>query len=118
MTHGPAIITAAREVADAVIIDAPSLLRTHDAIALMPAVDVVLVVAQYAVTRTDEGREAGDMLRRFRAPVLGAVFTNIPGRERGRRGDDSESESNLDNVVFEGYDAPHAEPVSTARLWL
>ena len=86
VTHGPAIINAARNVADAVLIDAPSLLRTHDAIALLPAVDVVLVVAQYAVTRSDEGREAGDMLRRFRAPVLGVAFTNVPNRERSSHG--------------------------------
>ncbi|HEY5023397.1 MAG TPA: hypothetical protein VII76_00330 [Acidimicrobiales bacterium] len=119
VTHGPAIITAARAVADAVIIDAPSLLRTHDAIALLPAVDVVLVVAQYAVTRSDEGREAGDMLRRFRAPILGVVFTNIPSRERTPRGDGpEETETSPGDVVLEGYDTPHPTPASTARLWL
>jgi Mrp family chromosome partitioning ATPase len=118
VTHGPAIIHAAREVADAVIIDAPSLLRTHDAIALLPAVDVVLVVAQYAVTRSDEGREAGDMLRRFRAPVLGVAFTNVPTRDKRSRGEDLDTDTSTDSVVLEGYDAPQPAPVTTARLWL
>jgi Mrp family chromosome partitioning ATPase len=118
VTHGPAIITAARDVADAVLIDAPSLLRTHDAIALLPAVDVVLVVAQYAVTRSDEAREAGDMLRRFRAPVLGVVFTNVPSRERQPRGDDTEPDTGPDAVALDGFDTPQPTPAATAKLWL
>jgi Mrp family chromosome partitioning ATPase len=118
VTRGPAIITAARQVADAVIIDAPPLLRTHDAIALLPAVDVVLVVAQYAVTKSDEARESGDMLRRFRAPVLGVVFTNVPSKEKDPRHEDSEAAGHAGDVVLEGYNGPQHEPAPTARLWL
>jgi hypothetical protein len=117
VTQGPAIITAARQVADAVLIDAPSLLSTHDAIALLPAVDVVLVVAQYAVTRSDEGRESGDILRRFRAPVLGVVFTNVPSRERSPRGKGRESEGSGD-MVLESYTISEREPASSSGLWL
>jgi hypothetical protein len=117
VTQGPAIITAARQVADAVLIDAPSLLSTHDAIALLPAVDVVLVVAQYAVTRSDEGRESGDILRRFRAPVLGVVFTNVPSRERSPRGKGTEPEGSGD-VVLESYTISEREPASSSGLWL
>jgi len=118
VTQGPAIVTAARQVADAVLIDAPSLLRSHDAIALLPAVDVVLIVAQYAVTRSDEAREAGDMLRRFRAPVLGVALTNIPGRAGGKRLDDSDPTDNPTGVALEGYDVPRPQSAPTARLWL
>jgi len=120
VTQGPAIITAARQVADTVLIDAPSLLRAHDAIALLPAVDVVLLVAQYSVTRSDEAREAGDMLRRFRAPVLGVAFTNVPGRTRGPRVKDVEPQDAPREVVLESYDAPQPAPTATAtgRLWL
>jgi hypothetical protein len=121
VTHGPAIIAATRQVADAVLIDAPSLLRSHDAIALLPAVDVVLVVAQYAVTRSDEGREAGDMLRRFRAPILGVVFTNIPSREKSLLGGDSDKAgASPGDVVLEGYEAPQPASASASapRLWL
>ncbi len=119
VTQGPPIIKAARQVADYVLIDAPSLLRSHDAMALLPAVDVVLLVAQYAVTRTDEAREAGDMLRRFRAPVLGVAFTNIPTRIRGSRERDPGPGPDTSNVVLEGYTAaPEAQPASTGGLWL
>ncbi|HTZ10140.1 MAG TPA: hypothetical protein VMB72_13780 [Acidimicrobiales bacterium] len=123
VTQGPAIITAARQVADAVLIDAPALLRSHDAIALMPAVDVVLVVAQHGLTRSDEAREAGDTLRRFRAPVLGVVLTEIPSRERVRRADGNGADAELGpapaEVVLEQHYEPPAEPASTgSKLWL
>jgi len=85
VTQGPAIIAAARQVADFVIVETPSLLMAHDAVALLPAVDVVLVVAQHGLTRSDQAREAGDVLRRFRAPVLGVALTNVPRRDRSAR---------------------------------
>jgi len=85
VTQGPAIIAAARQVADFVFVETPSLLMAHDAVALLPAVDVVLVVAQHGLTRSDQAREAGDVLRRFRAPVLGVALTNVPRRDRSVR---------------------------------
>ncbi len=108
VTQGPAIVQAARQVADAVLIDAPALLQAHDAIALLPAVDVVLVVAQYAVTRSDEAREVGDMLPRFRAPVLGVAFTNVPRKERSPQGRGMEPmpQGPPASVVVEDYDIP------------
>ncbi len=114
VTQGPAIITAARQVADMVLIDAPSLLRSHDAMALLPAVDVVLLVAQYAVTKSDEAREAGDMLRRFRAPVLGVAFTNVPGRVPRVR----EPDARPDQVALEAHPDRRPEPVASGGLWL
>ena len=83
VAQGPAIIEAARDVADVIIVEGPPLLAAHDAIALLPAVDVVLLVAEYAFTRSDQAREAGDLLRRFRAPLLGVALTNVP-----RKGED------------------------------
>ncbi len=85
VTQGPAIIAAARQVADFVLVETPSLLMAHDAVALLPAVDVVLVVAQHGLTRSDQAREAGDVLRRFRAPVLGVALTNVPRRDRSAK---------------------------------
>ena len=114
VSQGPAIISAARQVADIVLIDAPSLLRSHDAMALLPAVDVVLLVAQYAVTKSDEAREAGDMLRRFRAPVLGVALTNVPGRVPRI----SAPDARVDDVVLEGHPDREREPVSSGGLWL
>ncbi len=83
VAQGPSIIEAAREVADVVIVEGPPLLAAHDAIALLPAVDVVLLVAEFAFTKIEQAKEAGDLLRRFRAPVLGVALTNVP-----RRGDE------------------------------
>ena len=117
MTQGPGIVEAAREVADAVLIDAPSLLSTHDAIALLPAVDVVLLVAQYAVTRADEAREAGDLLRRFRAPILGVAYTNTPAREKRPTVEGGEPEA-PEGIVIDPYTVPPRDSAPTAKLWL
>ncbi len=75
-TRAPAVLAAAREISDAVIIDAP-LLAVHDAEALVPAVDVVVVVIESWWTRVDQATTSGIFLRRIAAPVLGAVLTEI-----------------------------------------
>jgi Mrp family chromosome partitioning ATPase len=75
-TRAPAILSAARQVADVVIIDAP-VLATHDAEALVPAVDVVVVVVQAGWTKADHAVRSGTFLRRIAAPVLGAVLTEV-----------------------------------------
>ena len=73
-----AVFGAARQVADVVIVETPPILAYHHAEALAHAVDVVLVVAECGVTRTDEARQVGTVLRTLGAPVLGVVFTNDP----------------------------------------
>jgi Mrp family chromosome partitioning ATPase len=84
-TRSAAVLAAAREVADVVIVDAP-LLAVHDAEALVPAVDVVLVVVESWWTRVDQATRSGAFLRRISAPVLGAVLTEIRlGRKDLRR---------------------------------
>jgi Mrp family chromosome partitioning ATPase len=82
VTRGPEVIEAAREVADIVIVEAAPLLRSPDGLGLLPAVDVVLAVAEYALTRADDAKKAGSVLRRLGAPVLGVVFTNVPHKPR------------------------------------
>jgi len=81
MTYGPAVLDAAREVADVVVIDCPSLLTSHDALTLLPGVDVVIVVAEYGVTKADAASKASDLLNRFGAPVLGVVLTNVRNKK-------------------------------------
>lgn len=72
-------------MADAVIVDAP-LLAVHDAEALVPAVDVVIVVVESWWTRVDQATRSGIFLRRIAAPVLGAVLTEVRlGRKDLRR---------------------------------
>jgi hypothetical protein len=116
VTQGPGIVAAARHIADVVIVDAPGLLVAHDAIALLPAVDVVLVVAQHAVTKFDQAQESGDVLRRFRAPVLGVVFTNVPTKSKFPRGD----KTGPDPVepVPVALDPMPTAPVTGAGLWV
>jgi Mrp family chromosome partitioning ATPase len=60
-----------------VIIEAPPLLAFHDGEALASVSDVVLLVAEYGRTTATQARRAGELLRRFDAPVLGVVFTGV-----------------------------------------
>ena len=72
------VFTAARELADVVIVESPPLIEYHHGEALLHAVDLVLVVAEYRCTTTTDADEAGAVLRKLGAPVLGIVFTNVP----------------------------------------
>ena len=102
--YAPGILASAREVADVVIVDAP-LLAVHDAEALVPAVDVVLVVIQGWWTRVDQATRSGAFLRRISAPVVGATLTEVHfGRKDLRRAaerparTDAEDEDQLVNA--------------------
>jgi Mrp family chromosome partitioning ATPase len=75
-TRSAGVLSAARQVADVIIVDAP-LLAVHDAEALVPAVDVVVVVVESWWTRVDQATRSGVFLRRIAAPVLGAVLTEV-----------------------------------------
>jgi Mrp family chromosome partitioning ATPase len=85
--RAPAIIEAARILADVVIVEVPPLLALHHAEAMAHVVDVALVVAECKFTTFDDAHQAGDLLRRMDAPVLGVVLTNV----RLRNGDIRES---------------------------
>jgi non-specific protein-tyrosine kinase len=82
-----AVFGAARQIADVVIVEAPPLLEFHHGEALVHAVDVVLAVAEYRFTTFHGADQAGDLLRRLGAPVLGVVFTRepVPKREADRQ---------------------------------
>lgn len=80
VTRAPALLRAARELADVVFVEAPSLLAVHDGEALTPSVDAVLVVAEVMTTTFEQAKRAGELLRRVGAPVLGVVLTNVPLR--------------------------------------
>ncbi len=77
VTTAPAVVEAALKAVDVVLLEAPALLAYHDAEALSPVADVVVVVAESLATSADEAGKAGDLLRRISAPVLGVVFTNV-----------------------------------------
>jgi len=75
-SRAPAVLAAARTNSDVVLVDAP-LLGVHDAEALVPAVDLVLMVIQSGFTKVDHATRSGVFLRRISAPVLGSVFTEV-----------------------------------------
>ena len=62
-TRGNDVVTTAREIADVVIVDAPAVLGTPDAEALVRCVDAVLVVAESYVTTVNNARRSGELLR-------------------------------------------------------
>jgi Mrp family chromosome partitioning ATPase len=79
VTRMPAVLDAARQVSDVIIVEVPPLLGVHHAEALARYVDVVLVVAECRFTTFDHARRGGDLLRRMGAPVLGIVLTGVRG---------------------------------------
>ena len=77
VVRAPGIIRAARDLADVVIVETPSVLAYHDAEALSKAMDVVVVVGDCAETKLEDAKRAGELLRRMHAPVLGVVLTSV-----------------------------------------
>jgi Mrp family chromosome partitioning ATPase len=73
------LVEAARDVVDVVILEAP-LLSTQDGAALLPVVDLVLVVCEAWRTTVSEGIRTQRMLAQRRSPVLGLVMTNVETR--------------------------------------
>lgn len=64
-----------RAYAEIVLVDAPPILATGDAMALTAKVDAVLLVARLGTLTTPTLRELGRVLRRSPAPILGIVAT-------------------------------------------
>jgi len=80
VNRAPAVLEAARELADLVIIEAGPLLTVHHGEALARAVDAVLVVAECGTTSEVDADRAGALIRRVGMPVLGVVLTNVGAR--------------------------------------
>jgi capsular exopolysaccharide synthesis family protein len=85
------LLRQARERADVVLIDTAPLLTTSDAIAMLPLVDAVVVVARAGRTSVPVAVRASELLRRLEAPVIGLVLNAaaeiaVPGRYYGYYG--------------------------------
>ena len=74
--NAPALVEAAREVVDVVLWEAP-LLSTQDGTALLPAADLVVVIAEAWQTTVKDGLQSQRLLAQHRPPVLGLVMTNM-----------------------------------------
>lgn len=77
--NAAALVEAAREVVDVILLEAP-LLSTQDGSALLPAADLVVVVCEAWHTTVNDGLRSQRLLAQFRPPVLGLVMTNMETR--------------------------------------
>jgi Mrp family chromosome partitioning ATPase/capsular polysaccharide biosynthesis protein len=73
------ILTAARELADVVVVDAAPLLSGSDALDLMPHVDTVILVGRVRRTTRDHAQRARELLVRIGVPVLGVALVGSRG---------------------------------------
>ncbi|CAN5847068.1 hypothetical protein BH23ACT1_BH23ACT1_02420 [soil metagenome] len=71
------LIAGARCLAQAILIDTPPVLVTSDAVQLIPAADVVVMVCRTGTTRTTEAARARQLLARLDAPVVGLVLLGV-----------------------------------------
>jgi Mrp family chromosome partitioning ATPase len=84
-TKGDSIIATAREIADVVIVEAPSMIGATDAESLTRSVDAILVVAECYKTTVKTAKRTGELLRGVGAPALGVVLTEVPLSAKERR---------------------------------
>jgi capsular polysaccharide biosynthesis protein len=75
--QAPALVEAARDVVDVLLLEAP-LLTTQDGAALLPAADLVVVVCEAWRTTVADGVRTQRLLAQRRPPVLGMVMTAMP----------------------------------------
>ena len=68
------VITAARDRFDVIILDTAPLLTANDAVELVSAADLVLLVARSGVTGVESAQRSMELLTRLEAPVGGLVL--------------------------------------------
>jgi Mrp family chromosome partitioning ATPase len=99
----PAVLAAARELADVVLLDTGPVLISTEALDLMPSVDTVLLIGRVGRTTREQAARATETLARLRVPVTGVALVGTSrlttrlagqvssgsfgfGRSRNRRG--------------------------------
>lgn len=111
------LLNAAQDIADVVLIDCGPVLSVNDAVALVPQVDAVVLIARSGRTTVEAAEQTAEQLARVKAPVLGVVLTSVPTKllERspfGRTADTATSTSAPDETRTP---APTDAPAATAR---
>lgn len=71
------LVTAARGLADVVVVDVAPLLVGNDALDFMPFVDSCIVVCRPGRVSGDQAQRSHDLLRRVGVPVLGVVSVAV-----------------------------------------
>ncbi|HTZ65325.1 MAG TPA: Wzz/FepE/Etk N-terminal domain-containing protein [Solirubrobacteraceae bacterium] len=88
------LVSSLSEDFDHVLIDAPSPLQVSDAMALLAAVDAIVIVARVGHTREASARRLLELLQRTpSAPVVGVVATAVSAAEIRRYGIDANTGS-------------------------
>jgi Mrp family chromosome partitioning ATPase len=100
---------ALRSHAELVLIDAPPILATGDAMALTGKVDAVLLVTRLGSLTRPTLQELGRVLRRSPAPLLGLVAT-------GAEVDEAYSVYAVDEYYSHARPVPEASAAAPARL--
>jgi Mrp family chromosome partitioning ATPase/capsular polysaccharide biosynthesis protein len=72
------VIATAREHFDVIVLDTAPLLTANDAVEVVPSADLVLMVARFQSTTSDNAQRAMELLHRVEAPVAGVVVTGTP----------------------------------------
>lgn len=81
-----ASITAARDVADVILIDSAPMLAASDTLDLLPMVDNVLLVVRSGRINVATGQRTAELLARFRADVSGVLLIAPPKEPRSSYG--------------------------------
>ena len=116
------VIESARDHFDVVVLDTAPLLTANDAVEVVPSADLVLLVARFQSTTSDNATRSMELLSRVQAPVAGVVVVGTPEdsgayyyyqyRTRGRRdGTRPQAESegaDADRSVYD-TEAPDAD---------
>ena len=116
------VIESARDHFDVVVLDTAPLLTANDAVEIVPSADLVLLVARFQSTTSDNATRSMELLSRVQAPVAGVVVVGTPEdsgayyyyqyRTRGRRdGTRPQAESegaDADRSVYD-TEAPDAD---------
>jgi capsular exopolysaccharide synthesis family protein len=74
-----ALLSDLRERYDVVLIDSPPLLPVTDAAAMAPSTDGAILICRFNKTTREQVGRAAEALAAVSVPLLGTVFTMVPG---------------------------------------
>lgn len=81
-----ALVTSARKLYDAIVLDTAPVLATNDASELLPVTDVVVFCARVGRTHVDDGTRTAEIFERLNAPMAGVVLLGaLAGPTRARQ---------------------------------
>jgi Mrp family chromosome partitioning ATPase/capsular polysaccharide biosynthesis protein len=121
------VIDSARDHFDVVVLDTAPLLTANDAVEIVPSADLVLLVARFQSTTSDNATHSMELLNRVQAPVAGVVVVGTPedsgayyyyqyrtpGRRKGARSETQTDGADGDDVLYDAESADADEGLFT-----